>query len=153
MSTHASIHCTKTPTQVGVDWCDGRLVARVTGDLDVYTAQEVKQSLCHLAAARVDLVLDLAGVEFIDSAGLRVVHIVAGRLREEGRALIVRCPDGHLTRILQITGLLEQIRVVSDLTEIGRGNASQNAAPGSGAGIGSTHPAQAVSFAAFGGHG
>lgn len=98
------------------------MIATLMGDLDVYTAREVLSVLSGIDLSGGDLVVDLEGVEFVDSAGLKVIHTMAGRLREQGRALIVLCPSGHLSRILRITGVLEQIAVVSDLDEAGPGS-------------------------------
>lgn len=54
------------------------------------------------------LVLDLAGVNFIDSTGVGVLVQLAGEATDHERGFIIRQPSGRVTRILEITGLQAQ---------------------------------------------
>jgi len=49
------------------------------------------------------IVLDMAGVGHIDSAGIGMVALAAGRLREAGGKLAVVAPDGRVLQILNQT--------------------------------------------------
>jgi anti-sigma B factor antagonist len=49
--------------------------------------------------------IDLAGVSFIDSAGLRVLIALSNRVRSEGGTLVVNNPSRSVRRLLSITEL------------------------------------------------
>jgi len=94
-------------------------VVRATGELDIDTAAElcgaIQQAATHAPRPRV--VIDLIGVSFCDSTGLRAL---IGAVREVevlgGRAVVAAEPGGALERILTLTGLREFLRV-SDTAE------------------------------------
>jgi len=76
----------------------------LSGEIDSHTAPTLDQ---HLEAIGTDddVVLDVAGVEFVDSSGLRVVIAWHQRLDEVGNRLVLRSPSQPLVRLLEITGL------------------------------------------------
>jgi anti-anti-sigma factor len=52
-------------------------------------------------------VLDIAGVDFIDSTGLRTLLIAARRSHAEGSTLALRHTGTAVRRVLEITGTTE----------------------------------------------
>jgi anti-anti-sigma factor len=88
-------------------------VISLRGDLDPHTAPLLESALAEAAdtSGVTRVVIDLAGVSFIDSSGLRV--FVAGRelLAGKGAALALRNPNRNTRRLLDITGLGEIIDV------------------------------------------
>lgn len=85
----------------------------LVGELDPATAPALKERLAELAAdtAVSSVVIDLSGITFLDSAGLRV--LVAGReaLRVGSGELVLRDPNSNVRRVLEVTGLSELITV------------------------------------------
>ena len=83
------------------------LVLAPSGRLDSVTSSELeKQVATHLDAGERRLVVDLAGVEYISSAGLRVLLMAAKRLREPPAALVL-CGMGPSVRtVLELAGFL-----------------------------------------------
>jgi len=60
----------------------------VTGEVDVATADAVEQAVQGVSAAGPDaILLDLSGVTFIDSTGLRILLTLARTSRENGNRL------------------------------------------------------------------
>src|SRR5512144_2893980 len=59
--------------QVTTEIRDGRCLARVSGDMTIYVAAELKGRIKELLADAGDLVLDLSAVEEFDSAGLQLI--------------------------------------------------------------------------------
>jgi anti-anti-sigma factor len=49
------------------------------------------------------IVLDMSGIEHIDSAGIGMVALAAGRLREAGGKLAVVAPEGRVLQVLRTT--------------------------------------------------
>jgi anti-anti-sigma factor len=95
-----------------------RLVLR--GELDIASAPQVEEELARLeTAAPPVLVLDLRGLEFMDSTGLRTVVAADARAREQDRRLVVvRGPDA-VHRIFTVTRLDERLEIVDDPATVG----------------------------------
>jgi anti-sigma B factor antagonist len=91
-----------------ITWVDeGRAMAEVAGDLDIYTAQQLTAALTDIQARarRPVLVLVLPGLAFCDSSGLGVLVGAVKRAKVHGGAVaLVETPE-HLQRVLRTTGL------------------------------------------------
>jgi len=93
--------------QIGEVRSAGALVVAPAGRLDSLSAGELEK----LVASRLDagerrLVVDLAGVEYISSAGLRVLLMAAKRLKQPPAALVL-CGMGPSVRtVLELTGFV-----------------------------------------------
>lgn len=81
-------------------------VVSVAGEVDVYTAAQLRAALDEeVAADRVQLVVDLDEVTFLDSTGLGVL---VGRLklvRNSSGWLRLVCSNERILRVFRITGL------------------------------------------------
>ncbi|MGE0027231.1 MAG: STAS domain-containing protein [Thermoleophilia bacterium] len=89
-----------------------RVVYAVSGDLEHASAEALARRLGALAEGTVgDVVLDVAGVEFIDSVGLEVLIRVHRGLRDDGRRLVLRDPAEPVARLLELT-LLDRTLVI-----------------------------------------
>jgi anti-sigma B factor antagonist len=84
---------------------DGSVVVELAGELDLYNAEELRSAL-HDAAARkpARLVIDLSGVEFIDSTALGVLVEIRRRL-ENRRAFLLASAGRDVRRTLEVSGL------------------------------------------------
>jgi anti-sigma B factor antagonist len=85
----------------------------LTGDLDPATAPLLDDALGTLVAddAVGRVVLDLSGLSFLDSSGLRVFVTAREALVSRGADLALRQPSANVSRLLDITGLGEVIEV------------------------------------------
>ena len=84
----------------------GRTVVTVGGDIDVYTAPELRDRLVELVeAGHYHLVVDLEGVDFLDSTGLGVLVGALKRVRAHEGSLLLVCTQERLLKIFRITGL------------------------------------------------
>lgn len=91
---------------IGTSVVDGRTVVQVVGEIDVYTAPQLRERLdAEIDAGRYDLVVDLTGVSFMDSTGLGVL---VGRLKQirlnDGSMRLV-CAHDRVLKVFVITGL------------------------------------------------
>ena len=92
---------------------DGMVVLRLEGELDLVTADRVQERLDEAAGSRADVVIDLSGVEFMDSTGLRLIVSADLCAKQEGRRLLLRRGPAHVHRVFQIALLEERLTFVS----------------------------------------
>jgi anti-sigma B factor antagonist len=91
----------------------GWTVVSVFGEVDVATAPELKERLTGLVnEGRVKLVLDLSGVDFLDSTGLGMIVSALKRARTHGGDLSIVCTESRITRLFEITGLDKALTVL-----------------------------------------
>jgi anti-sigma B factor antagonist len=81
-------------------------VIAVTGEIDVYTAPKLREALISLVnAGNHHLVVDVEGVEFLDSTGLGVLVGGLKRVRTHDGSLQIVCTHERLLKVFRITGL------------------------------------------------
>ena len=92
-------------------------VVGLTGEVDLYTAPELKSELLRLVAEGPNrIVVDLSGATFVDSTTLGVLLGAVKRLRLIGGELVIVCADLNIRRILSIT-LLDRAFTIYDTLE------------------------------------
>ncbi len=99
---------------------DGLAHLALRGELDLSTVPKVEEALRRIEESRPPvLVLDLAGLTFLDSTGLRMVVTADQRARDEHRRLaVVRGPES-VQRVFSITRLDEHLDMVDDVSAVG----------------------------------
>jgi anti-sigma B factor antagonist len=96
---------------------DGWTVVNVKGEVDLYTASKLKERLVDLAAGgHVRVVVNLDGVEFLDSTGLGVLIGGLKRCREKGGTLVLAAAREPVLKVLGITGL-DRVFPIHDTVE------------------------------------
>jgi anti-sigma B factor antagonist len=101
--------------ELAEDSSDGAHIIRVSGEIHVSTAPEFAQRLsAAIDSGKTAVVLDMAGVEFIDSTGLSVL-LNGLRLvtQMQGRMALV-CTNPTVLRLFQITSLVETFDIFDD---------------------------------------
>ncbi|MEO8267569.1 MAG: STAS domain-containing protein [Ilumatobacteraceae bacterium] len=81
----------------------------VSGEIDAHTAPTLAAAMAELPAGVVTI--DMAGVSFMDSSGLRVLIEAATRARDGGGDLVIANPTPGITRLVEISGLGGQLRL------------------------------------------
>jgi anti-sigma B factor antagonist len=95
-------------------------VIAATGELDLSGATILEAELERVQEdpELAGVVLDLRGLEFMDSSGLRLVVLADMRAREAGRRFVlVRGPE-TVHRVFEITRMSERLDFVADPAEI-----------------------------------
>lgn len=72
---------------------------QVDGELDMATAGLLETAITEVVGEERRIVLDLSGLEFIDSSGIRVLITAAKR---SGQPLLLRHPDHQVRRVLDV---------------------------------------------------
>ena len=96
----------------------GTTVLAVVGELDVGTAPRLREVLVRLAADTgrpPRVVLDLSGVDFLDSTGLGVLLGGAKRLRAQGGGLALARAEPQVRKVLEVTRVIEILPLHEEL--------------------------------------
>jgi anti-sigma B factor antagonist len=98
-----------------VDRSGGSASARLSGDLDIVTSDDVKRELVGLVdAGHTSLALDLSDVGFVDSSGLGVLVAVHRHAEAQGGEFVVRSTPPQVRRLFEITRLGDLLTVDAD---------------------------------------
>ncbi|MFN3216289.1 MAG: STAS domain-containing protein [Acidimicrobiales bacterium] len=96
------------PSQLDIARGEGDRTLVLTGVVDSHTASRLSDRLDRLGE-RADVAIDISGVEFIDSSGLRAVIAAHVALAEAGHRLVLTGSSDPFDRLLEITGLDDQL--------------------------------------------
>jgi len=100
------------------DVADGpAAVLRVSGELDLATADQLRQAVGQYADSPRPLIIDLAGVTFCDSTGFGVLINAYRRVTSAGGRLLLCGLQPRLTGLLEVTGIDRVIPVHPSLVE------------------------------------
>lgn len=84
-----------------------------TGELDVATLAEAEQAVTEAERTGPGVLLvDLSGLGFVDSSGVRLVLQADARARAAGRRLAVVLGAGRSLRLFEVLGLVHRLDVV-----------------------------------------
>ncbi|MDZ5620062.1 STAS domain-containing protein [Nocardioides bizhenqiangii] len=84
---------------------DGSTVVRAVGEVDLSTAQDLAAAVRPCLADGESVVLDLSGVEFIDSSGLGTLVQLLKEAARNGASLTLGGVTASTYRLLEVTGL------------------------------------------------
>ncbi len=95
-------------------------LARLTGAVDLSNVEVLTARLEGAVSNRAQgLVLDLSGVTYLDSTGLRLIYRLARRLGDRQQSLrLVVPPTSRILRVLTLAGVQSVAQVVPDLAHL-----------------------------------
>lgn len=106
----------------------GQVVAVLRGELDVAHAARVATSLASIASRDCDVIVDLAGLEFMDSSGLAALVRARKQARHSGSDLLLAAPQQQVLRLLTVTRLVEAFFVYARVDDaVGQAGQSSSA--------------------------
>jgi anti-sigma B factor antagonist len=92
--------------RVAIEVHEDVVLVALTGSLDIYTVPGFRRDVDPYAHAGARIVIDLAGVTLIDSSGLGALVSLRNRVQRNGPARLgLFCPQRHLLRVFEMTGL------------------------------------------------
>lgn len=95
-----------------------RTVVQVGGEIDVYTAPKLREQLVELVNdGSYHLVVDMEGVDFLDSTGLGVLVGGLKRVRAHEGSLRLVCNQERILKIFRITGLTKVFPIHTTVDE------------------------------------
>jgi anti-sigma B factor antagonist len=113
---------------------DGHVVVALRGELDVADAVSVAAELAAVAARNLAIIVDLAGLDFIDSSGVAALARGRKHARHAGGDLVLAAPQQQVLRVLTLTRLIEVFLVHASVAEAAdsAGRPQRSAAPVAG---------------------
>jgi len=80
------------------------LVVSIKGRLDTNTAPELEKSVSDSLSSIKTLTLDLVNLDYISSAGLRVILTLHKTMSAQGASLVVAHPKDEVMEVFDMTG-------------------------------------------------
>ncbi len=104
--------------QMELEHANGVLVVRLAGEIDLSNVDQLQQRLDVLVAPGQDVILDLTGVAYLDSQGLRLlVQLHESHVSSGSKFQVVAPPGGIAREVLEMTSIDEDIAVLDALDE------------------------------------
>jgi anti-sigma B factor antagonist len=96
---------------------DGVTVAALAGDLDSEAAPAAQERVLSLAGPGARLLLDMTGVPYMSSAGLRVLLATYRQVTAGGGALVLAGLAPELAETLAETGMARYVKVAATVED------------------------------------
>lgn len=109
-------HLFRVETNAG----EGTLLASLYGEFDIAGVASFEQALALDHQEVAHLVVDLRGLTFIDSSGIRAILVASRRLGEKGASVtVVKAPD-LVQRVFELSGVEDELRMVDTPPPVAR---------------------------------
>lgn len=80
----------------------------LTGELDTITSTELEKQVAPVLSSALGIIIDLTGLGYISSMGLRILAIIRKRVSERGGTVLLVNPQP------QIQSVLDSVKILSD---------------------------------------
>jgi len=98
---------------------DLAITVTIRGELDLLSAPALERALERLPESEADLIiLDLRGLEFMDSTGLHLLVQAQVKAQQSGRRLALIKGGEQVQRLFQLTGVTEGLTIVESPDEL-----------------------------------
>jgi anti-anti-sigma factor len=103
--------------EISVGEDGGVFVAHLEGELDLSNVVDVGDALCAAVSEEaVGLVVDMAGIRHIDSAGVRMLFDLRRRLRQRRQGCAVAVPvDARIRDVLELAAVGDTVPLLADV--------------------------------------
>jgi len=105
--------------QLQLDEQSGITIATVDGEIDLSNAAELEMAISHAVGNEaLGLVVDLVGVDYLDSSGVTLLFNLARRISRRQQTFVVVVPgEAHVREILSLSGATEALSLHESLAE------------------------------------
>lgn len=87
-----------------------KVALEVEGRLDTTTAPELEETIANCIEGTEELVFDFANLEYISSAGLRVLLAAQKKMNKQG-TMIIRNANDVIMEVFEITGFVDILTI------------------------------------------
>jgi len=97
---------------------DATIILNVAGEVDVFTAPKLREQLIALVdQGERNIIVELEGVDFLDSTGLGVLVAGLKRVKTHEGTLSIVCTKDRILKIFRITGLTKVFPIHASVDE------------------------------------
>jgi anti-sigma B factor antagonist len=89
---------------------EGVTILEVKGEVDIYSGEALKEKLEEMSE-KPCLLLNIAGIDYIDSYGLSLLISIRKKMGKLGRQIALCSPQSYVKRILNLTRLYDFLAV------------------------------------------
>src|ERR1700761_8678787 len=89
----------------------------LTGRLDLAGSARIDLPFNAAAGSNRNLLVDMAGVTFVASIGIRTLGLGAKTVQRRGGRLLLISPQPEVEQVLEMTGVLDLLPIVRDESE------------------------------------
>jgi len=105
----------RTPFEINVVRDRESATVTLAGELDIATVPRVEEAIeATLTDELQVLTVDLSGLGFVDSSGLRLFIVLDQRAAEQGWELRLLRPDAQVLTVFQVSGVEENLPFIED---------------------------------------
>ena len=98
---------------------NGWTVWAIVGSMDIITSPEAEEKGSQVLANGTKIVADLSRLEYVSSAGLRVLLRLAKQAKKEGKEFaLVAAPQGMVANLLRESRIDMLVRMMDSLNEL-----------------------------------
>ena len=101
-----------SPAKAVISLEEGVLKVAPAGRLDTVTSAELKTQLEAYDTGSVDIEMDFAGVEYISSAGLRLLVSLQKQARASGHDMVIKNINAVVKEVFRVSGFIKAFTVV-----------------------------------------
>ena len=91
--------------------CDGRAFVVLRGELDIMDAASAAVALSAIATRERMIIVDLAGLTFLDASGMAALMLARKRARDAGGDLLLVPAQRQVLRVLAVAQLINVLSV------------------------------------------
>ena len=103
---------------INADEHPNALVVSVAGKIDASNSPKIEKEIAAYTATVQDIViLDFQGLEYMSSAGLRIVLISAKNLKAKGRELFISGLKGSVKDVFELSGFYSIFKIFQTVEE------------------------------------
>ena len=102
----------QTQAAIEAEWADDVLILKPAGRVDSNNAAAAEEIVVgHVDKGAQRLALDLSDLDYVSSAGLRVLLVTAKKLRQTGGRMALFNPQPTVHEVLEVSGFLAILTV------------------------------------------
>jgi|ERR1700728_3727644 anti-sigma B factor antagonist len=95
----------------------GVVTVVLVGRLDVMGAGKIDLQFNAIAGAHRGVIVDMTGVDFLASIGIRTLLIGAKTMQRRGGTLVLVAPQPDVVKVLEVTGVLDLLPIAGNHDE------------------------------------
>lgn len=87
------------------------LKAEISGKVDTITAPELEKQMLAAISDKIEVTLDFGKVDYISSAGLRVVLLLKKNIDKQGGKLVISNVNVDVYEVFEMTGFADNFEI------------------------------------------